>query len=128
MRKNTAKPASAAARVYLEKAHGSRRRERCLLCPSTMLSGVISFAGGCIGLSVAGVVYRSVWVLRGRPGALSFTASFFWCVLFKKACPMPRDFSDPLSPCAGAVGGAGKTAEVEAAGSSVKLDGRRKLI
>lgn len=47
IRNSAAKPSSAATRVYNEQAQGLRRRSvRLVLCPSTMLSDVMSFAGG----------------------------------------------------------------------------------
>jgi hypothetical protein len=47
IRNRAAKPSSAATRVYKEQAQGLRRRSvRLVLCPSTKLSDVMSFAGG----------------------------------------------------------------------------------
>lgn len=57
------KPSSAATRVYSEQAQGLRRRSvRLVLCPSTMLSEVMSFAGG----PGAGGVLSLVMVLGWR--------------------------------------------------------------
>jgi hypothetical protein len=47
MRNSAAKPSRVVTSVYSEHAHGLRRRILHLLfCPSTMLSDVMSFAGG----------------------------------------------------------------------------------
>ena len=50
MRNSAAKPSSVVTSVYREHAQGLRRRSLHLLfCPSTMLSDVMSFAGGPAG-------------------------------------------------------------------------------
>lgn len=88
MRASTAKPSSVATTVQSEQAHGFRSCRRRLLWPSTMLSGVMSFAGEVIlktlsfavcgsALSVlAGVRYGCCAGPAGCcPGALSLEDS-----------------------------------------------------
>lgn len=48
IRASTPNPTKVKTQVYREHAHGFRNRDRLLLLHSTMLSGVISLAGGCM--------------------------------------------------------------------------------
>lgn len=68
IRNNAVKPSSVVASVYSEHAQGLRRRNLHLVfCPSTMLSDVISFAGGAaagrafsLDMSVVGAAVAEV--------------------------------------------------------------------
>lgn len=102
IRNRAAKPSSAATRVYNEQAQGLRRRSvRLVLCPSIMLSDVMSFAGGPGAGSVLSLVMVLGWrrVVADRCNGTCPSSPLLVSVHDRGPAAIPSDPSFTASTC-----------------------------